>query len=299
MDVPDRRPHRPRMRRAAWSRVRYWAAARAAAGGPARTGSRSTGPLTLAEVVRRCWRLHPGTRLAARCWRSARCWSATGPCGTRDPARRSCVAPGRHGRVPAAVRRRLTPEPAGNLAGARRCSAVVTHRGLGRARAPSWRRLGFGLYRGCGRRPVPRHPPDPGQCARRPATPGRGHRPERGPNALAGTAVRRGRWGSGPRSCSSPQRLLRARAAPPARCWPTVAGQVPTGSPTSRSTPRSTSSWSAGSASCARRPPWCSTGPGAERHARGQRRAAPRSRSLAALGSSGGLAMRMQRRHIA
>ena len=89
--------------------VRYWAAARSAAGVAEPTGSRSPAPSRSAEVVRRAAALHPGTRLADVL---AVCSVLVGdrPVGTADPGD-VVVAPGSHGGVPAAVRGRLGDRP--------------------------------------------------------------------------------------------------------------------------------------------------------------------------------------------
>lgn len=72
-------------------RVRYWAAAKAAAG-VADDDLPVTGPLPVAEVVRRAVALHPGTRLAEVV---AACSVLVDdrPLGTADPEAR-LVAPG-------------------------------------------------------------------------------------------------------------------------------------------------------------------------------------------------------------
>ena len=63
--------------------VRYWAAAKAAAGTDSDT-LEVEGPITMSEVVRRAVALHPGTRLPDVL---ATCSALLGdsPVGTRDP----------------------------------------------------------------------------------------------------------------------------------------------------------------------------------------------------------------------
>ena len=85
--------------------VHYWASARSAAG-VASDVLEVDGPITLAEVVRRALALHPGTRLPDVL---QICSTLVGdrPVNSEDPelgARRARL----HGRVPPAVRRRLS-----------------------------------------------------------------------------------------------------------------------------------------------------------------------------------------------
>ena len=85
-------------------RVRYWAAAKAAAGTDA-DDVPVNGSITLAELRAAAAALHPGTRLAEVL---AACSTLVGdrPVGTADPAT-YVIEPGLVGGVPAAVRRRL------------------------------------------------------------------------------------------------------------------------------------------------------------------------------------------------
>ena len=90
--------------------VRYWASARAAAG--VETDDLSvTGPLTLADVVRRAAALHPGTRLPGVL---EACSVLVGdqPVKSRDPES-VLVTSGPDGRVPPAVRGGLSPQGRG------------------------------------------------------------------------------------------------------------------------------------------------------------------------------------------
>ena len=123
------------------------------------------------------------------------------------------------------------------------------------------------------RRPVPRHrrlsgPPggtpgeapgggDPPRAQRHRQ---RRRRPPPGPASSTAPTFRTSS-ARGPRCCSSPPRSARPCRAT-RRVLGDVAGSCPAW-PTWRSTPSSTSTWSAGWASCARRPRWSSTPPAA------------------------------------
>ena len=89
-------------------RVRYWAAAKAAAG-TAEDALAVTGPVSLAEVRRQAAALHPGTRLD-EVLHACSVLVGEQPVGTRSPDE-VLVDPGVIGRVPAAVRGGLTPKP--------------------------------------------------------------------------------------------------------------------------------------------------------------------------------------------
>ena len=108
-------------------RVRYWAAAKAAAGTEPTTCP-STGPITLAELRAAAAALHPGTRLAEVL---AACSVLVGdrPVGTADPDDVLHRA-GRLGGVPAAVRGRLIPARQVSSAAMRsRCGRRLPQRG--------------------------------------------------------------------------------------------------------------------------------------------------------------------------
>ena len=191
------------------STIRYWAAARSAAGV---TGDDLIvdGPITLSEIVRRSVDLHPGTRLARRA------------ADLLDPRRRPA---GRHrgpgvgaratgllGRVPAALRGRLSHRssphgmPAPASYGWDHCECWSLGRDRRRRRRPRVRRLPCP-----DRRPFPRHPigrwagccatvGGPGDVGSLGSTSGR-------PSRVRGSVSRR-------RCCSSPPPSV-PRAAPP------------------------------------------------------------------------------------
>ncbi len=189
--------------------VRLWAAAKATAGvagaGPARARARSRWP-----------RWSPRARRHARtgsptCSPGARCWWATGRCrrSTRTP---SWSAPGDDGRVPAAVRRRMT-RAFGIASASGRCWRPRDDRTawvlLGVAAGSP---LAFGLYRAWADGRFRGTHPVRGAVAPEPTA----ATAVDDVDVLAGTAHAGCSWASGRRCCSSP-RPSALRAAPPAQ----------------------------------------------------------------------------------
>ena len=210
-----------------WARVtvRYWAAARAAAGVESDALPVAGGRHAGRRAGRRARRCTPTGRGWPTCSGSARCWSATGPVGSRRPGRRtacgratpwSCCRPS-----PAAERQRAsTPCRGMTLAALGVVRAAGTEpRNVGARRSAGPRPTAFGAWRAArdGRFRGTRAPAD--QRGRRV----RG-RPPRPSSLLDGLG--HDRWASAPRCCSSPPRSAR-RAARPAGSSATSPRLVP------------------------------------------------------------------------